>query len=182
MKGVIRKEFDKNVKAFNETITKTGLKIYKALPKEGLKPGMIVKRLEELSEIELKIKNQGRYQGLVYSTEEELMQLNAEASNLFLFSDLSDPHLHTLSKQMENEIVKMVINLFNGGPECSGITTSGGSESVEMAILSHKLHYKSKKGITKPEVIICETAHSAFYKAADFFNVKLVIVPVTKNY
>ena len=76
----------------------------------------------------------------------------------------------------------MAINLFYGGPECCGITTSGGSESVEMAILSHKLYYKSKKGITKPEVIICETAHSALYKAADFFNVKLVIVPVTKNY
>lgn len=98
MKGVIKKEFDKNISSFVDTITKTGLKIYKALPKEGLKSGLIVKRLEELSEIELKIKNEGKYQGLVYSTEEELMQLNAEASNLFLFSDLSDPHLHTLSK------------------------------------------------------------------------------------
>lgn len=182
VKGIIKKEFEKGRLDFIDGLPKAVVKLTKALPKEGMKSSLIVKRLEELADIELKVKNDGKYFGSVFSTDDELMQLNADASNMFLFSDLSTPSMHILSRQLENEVVSMALQMYKGHAGCTGMTTSGGSESLELAILSHKLHYRRKKGITEPEVIICETAHSAFYKACDFFNVKLIPITVKKNF
>lgn len=178
----MRKEFERMAKEFAGRLPKTGYKVNRTLPQEGMNMNQIVKRLEQFEEIELKIKLPGKYSGCVFSTDEDLMQLNKDAAKFFAFSDLSHPNMHVFAKQLENEIISMLLNLFKGNSNCSGITTTGGSESIQLAILAHKLHYRRKKGITKPEVIICETAHAAFYKACDFWDIKLKVIPITKNF
>jgi sphinganine-1-phosphate aldolase len=41
---------------------------------------------------------------------------------------------------------------------------------------------RAKKGVTKPEMIVPTTAHAAFEKAAQYFNIKIVRVPVDTDY
>ena len=41
---------------------------------------------------------------------------------------------------------------------------------------------ENERGITEPEMIIAESAHAAYYKAAEYFKIKLVILKVDKNY
>src|SRR3990167_3677452 len=76
----------------------------------------------------------------------------------------------------------MMVSLYKGNKNSCGIATSGGSESLQNAILAHKLYYRRKKGITQPEVIICETAHAALNKACDFYGVKLHWIDVAEKY
>ncbi|KAF7836805.1 sphingosine-1-phosphate lyase [Senna tora] len=69
----------------------------------------------------------------------------------------------------------------SGGQIC-GNMTSGGTESILLAVKSSRDYMKSKKGITRPEMIIPESAHSAYDKAAQYFNIKLWRVPVNKSF
>jgi len=182
VKGLLKKEFTKSAKDFAKDLPTTGLKITKNMPREGVKVNALVKRLEDLSEFELNVKKQGKYSGSVFSTEQELMDLNGDSSNMFLFADLNKPEFNSMANQLENEIIAMLLSLFKGNSNCSGITTTGGSESLELAILAHRQHYKRKRGVTKAEVIIPETAHAAFYKGAEFLDVKIVPINITKDF
>jgi glycine cleavage system protein P-like pyridoxal-binding family len=53
-----------------------------------------------------------------------------------------------------------------------GAMTSGGSESNIAAVLASIAYMKATKGITQPEIIIPETAHASFWKAAKLCRAK----------
>lgn len=82
--------------------------------------------------------------------------------------------------QMEAEIIRMVLNLFNGDATTCGIGTSGGTESILLAMLAYREQGKAK-GITDPNIVVSETAHSAFHKAAFYFGMEVRSVPLTKD-
>ncbi|KPI34850.1 Sphingosine-1-phosphate lyase [Cyphellophora attinorum] len=75
------------------------------------------------------------------------------------------------------EVVAMVLSLFNAPPEAAGATTSGGTESILMAVLSARNKAYHERNVTEPELIIPSTAHAAFQKAAEYFKIKLHLAP-----
>jgi sphinganine-1-phosphate aldolase len=93
--------------------------------------------------------------------------------------------LHTDSfpsiRQMEAEIVSMAVNMYNGSPEagnCGSITT-GGTESIMMAVKTYRDFAKNERDISKPNLVMPVTAHPAFDKACQYFNIELIKVPVS---
>ena len=64
----------------------------------------------------------------------------------------------------------------NGNAEVCGAMTSGGSESILTAVKASRDYMAATKGIKHPEMIIAVSAHAAFFKAAEYFKVKLVVV------
>ena len=54
--------------------------------------------------------------------------------------------------------------------------TSGGTESILTAVKASRDYMRAKKGIRRPEMVVGQSAHAAFFKAAEYFNVKLVTV------
>ncbi|CAI0627374.1 unnamed protein product, partial [Linum tenue] len=89
--------------------------------------------------------------------------------------------------RFEAEVVAMTASLL-GSKETSsegeicGNMTSGGTESILLAMKTSRDYMKAKKGIRKPEMIIPVSAHSAYDKAAQYFNIKLWRVPVNKEF
>ena len=55
-------------------------------------------------------------------------------------------------------------NLFHGGPEMVGTMTSGGSESLILAVLSYRGYARETRGIFKPNIVIPDTGHVALDK------------------
>lgn len=176
--GKLTAEVESNIKIFKETLEIADPKFYGHMPPKGWKDKYILKRLDDFSEKELEIKRKGRYSGAVFSTASSIMELSKEASGKFLYTNLLFYDTHAPSRQIENEVVSMIMNLFHPHENCSGLATTGGSESILLGILAHKRYYARYKGVTKPEVIISETAHAAFYKACEFFDVKMRIIPI----
>ena len=74
---------------------------------------------------------------------------------------------------MESEVVRMTLNLFHGDGRTCGTMTSGGSESILMAVKAYRDWAKSEKGITNPNLVAPRTAHPAFDKACQYFGVHL---------
>ena len=56
------------------------------------------------------------------------------------------------------------------------MVTSGGTESICMAVRAYKNWAKYTKSIYHPELIVCKTAHSAFMKACEMYEIKCIIV------
>jgi hypothetical protein len=54
--------------------------------------------------------------------------------------------------------------------------TSGGTESILTAVKASRDYMRAKRGIREPEMIIANSAHAAFFKAAEFFKIRLIKV------
>ncbi|CAI5517027.1 unnamed protein product, partial [Closterium sp. Naga37s-1] len=78
------------------------------------------------------------------------------------------------------------------GREVCGNMTSGGSESILMAVKAARDYMRAKKGITRPEMhhppphsphrIVPVSAHAAYDKAAEYFHVHLLRAPVADDW
>ncbi|CAD6579590.1 MAG: hypothetical protein TREMPRED_002526 [Tremellales sp. Tagirdzhanova-0007] len=81
---------------------------------------------------------------------------------------------------MESEIISICLNLFHG-PDGAGTTTSGGTESILLSVKTHRDWARQTKSIISPEMVIPSSAHAAFWKASQYFGVKLHVVPVDQD-
>ncbi len=87
------------------------------------------------------------------------------------------------ANKFESEIVAMTADMLGGaGQDVCGTLSSGGTESIMLAMKSYRDWALEKKGITKPEMIVPITAHAAFDKASQYFNIKTVHIPVDENF
>jgi sphinganine-1-phosphate aldolase len=85
--------------------------------------------------------------------------------------------------RFEVEVVSMSASMCNGDEEVAGSLTSGGTESVLMAVKSYRDRaHKLWPYIQKPNMIAAKTVHPAFNKAAHYFGVDLVLVPVGDDF
>lgn len=81
---------------------------------------------------------------------------------------------------MQAEIIQWCQRLFHGTNEGYGLLTHGGTTSIIEAMSAYVRHARDQ-GIQHPEIVVPETAHAAFKKAADLTGATLVMVPVDKK-
>ncbi|GFH07831.1 uncharacterized protein HaLaN_02692, partial [Haematococcus lacustris] len=86
-------------------------------------------------------------------------------------------------RQMEAEVVAMTASMLGGGPSSTvcGSMTSGGTESILLAMKASRDWAAAKRGVRQPEIIIARSAHAAYFKAAEYFAMKLVVVQPGKD-
>ena len=60
--------------------------------------------------------------------------------------------------------------------------TSGGTESILMAVKAARERARAERGITEPEMVVADSAHAAFHKAAHYFGVRVHKVPVRADF
>jgi glutamate/tyrosine decarboxylase-like PLP-dependent enzyme len=77
---------------------------------------------------------------------------------------------------MENALVAAAARLLGGGPGTVGNVTSGGTESLLLAV---KAARDARPDIAAPELVAPVSAHAAFAKAASYLRLRLVPVPVS---
>ena len=99
----------------------------------------------------------------------------------FLDTNLGDPGLFKGTKQIENEVIKSIGGLLSLDNAFGNIVT-GGTEANLMAIRAARNHARKYKGIVDGEIIIPDSAHFSFKKAADMLNLKIVEAKLDENY
>lgn len=63
------------------------------------------------------------------------------------------PDVFPAVRKMEAEIVAMCLKMYNN-PNGAGVTTSGGTESIIMAVKTYRDWARATKGITEPEMYV----------------------------
>ncbi|MFC2046098.1 aminotransferase class V-fold PLP-dependent enzyme [Chloroflexota bacterium] len=87
--------------------------------------------------------------------------------------------------KFEAEIVAMTATMLGADPtadEIVGTLSSGGTESILLAMKAYRDWARDSKRITNPEMIVPSTAHAAFDKAAQYFNIRQVRIPVDADF
>lgn len=121
----------------------------------------------------------GRVFAYVYDPGPELAELAAKAYLLYLTENALDPTAFPSLVRLENEVVRMIADLLRGDDRVVGNFTSGGTESILLAVKTARdLARAERPQITAPEIVLPRTAHSAFHKAAWYFGLKPVVTPI----
>jgi sphinganine-1-phosphate aldolase len=120
----------------------------------------------------------GRTFSLVYNpADPELERLQEAVAQEYLHENYLNPFAFPSLMRMEQEVVAMASDLF-GAPTAGGKLTSGGTESIFLAVQVAREHARSARGISEPQLVTASTAHPAFAKAAHYLDVEHVLVPV----
>lgn len=159
---------------------KKGMSYTKLLPAQGLSHKELLDKIREyetLSEVDWA---KGKVSGAVYWGDEKLTDLLVKVYGEFAWSNPLHPDLFPGVRKMEAEVVRMTCALFNGGPDSCGTVTSGGTESILMACKAYR-DMAHERGIKHPEIIAPVSVHAAFDKAAHYFGMKLIHIPLDKK-
>ncbi|MEV6121709.1 aminotransferase class V-fold PLP-dependent enzyme [Streptomyces sp. NPDC052077] len=103
--------------------------------------------------------------------------LAAEAYAVHASVNGLDPTVFPSVARLENDVVGAVAAVL-GTPGVQGTFTSGGTESVLLAVKTARDHARAGRGVDRPELVLPSTAHPAFHKAAHYLGVDPVVVPV----
>jgi sphinganine-1-phosphate aldolase len=124
----------------------------------------------------------GKTFSLVYHAGDEQTEFLKKAYSTYFHQNGLNPGAFPSLKKYESEVVSTACHLLGGADHACGTMTSGGSESIMMAIKTYRDWARATKGITAPEMIIPTTAHPAFDKAAHYFQVKPIFIDVDQDF
>jgi glutamate/tyrosine decarboxylase-like PLP-dependent enzyme len=123
----------------------------------------------------------GRTFSLVYNAADpELERLHEAVAREYLHENYLNPFAFPSLMRMEREVVAMGADLLHGNPR-GGKLTSGGTESLFLAVQVARDHARRQRGIAEPRVVLPSTAHPALAKACHYLDVAEVRVPVSAD-
>jgi sphinganine-1-phosphate aldolase len=178
VRGKVQQQINSAVAKLEGKFVPSGpdVKHYRTLPKEPWTGEAIASEIKSLSNMEHTRWEDGFVSGAVYHGGSDLLRIQAQAFETFGVANPLHPDVFPGVRKMEAEIVAMVLALFHAPSNAAGVTTSGGTESILMACLSARQKAYAERGVTEPEMILPETAHTAFHKAGAYFKIKVHLV------
>jgi sphinganine-1-phosphate aldolase len=145
------------------------------LPENGRSADDLLAEIARLRRDDLQVRG-GKVTAYVYDTgRPEVHDAAARAYFEMLEVNTLDPTAFPSVVAMEKQVVGAVAELLGGGPHTPGIFTSGGTESIMLAV---KAARDARRVAGTPRVAVPVTAHPAFHKAAHYLGVEVTPVPV----
>ncbi len=148
------------------------------IPQKGMAKEEIFKTLASYKGDDLDWKS-GRVMGYVYDPGEKAKDVINQAYTMYLSENALDPLTYPSLLRLENEVVAMTAGLLNSPPEVVGNFTSGGTESLMLAVKTARDFARATKPhIKEPEMVLPITAHASLFKAAHYLGLKPVVTRV----
>ena len=153
------------------------------LPEQGRE------RTEILAEIEaLQAEEAGRWQdgfvsGAVYHGDREHIEFLSQVYARCSQANPLHADLWPSVVKYEAEIVAMTGHMLGAahageGAEVCGAVSSGGTESIMLAMKTYRDQARAQRGVTRPNMVVPSSAHAAFDKASRYFGIELRKLPV----
>jgi len=154
----------------------------KHLPQKGLPKDKVLEVLRAMKKDDANYRD-ARMFGLIYNAGEDVEDMAREAYATYMFENALSPFAFPSLLKMETEFISMASSLFGGDEETVGSMTSGGTESILMAVKAGREWAKANRPeIKNPEMVAPITAHPAWNKAADYLGLKIVMTPVEEDF
>ncbi len=149
-----------------------------AIPPTGRAPDDVIASLRALHDGDADWRG-GRVFSLVYHASDEHRDLLRRAHETFFSENALNPMAFRSLRKLESDIVQMTATLLHGGPDTVGTLTTGGTESILMAVKAARDRFRSRRPwVRRPEIVAPRTAHVAFEKAAHYFGLRIRYAPV----
>jgi sphinganine-1-phosphate aldolase len=120
--------------------------------------------------------------GLVYPTgRDDVEELVYEVQRRDLFHNALNPFKFPEIAALERQVVDMTGSLLHVAEGGGGAMTSGGTESILMSMLVNRERARAR-GIERPQILAPRSAHPAYAKAAHYFGLELVSIPLDEGW
>jgi len=123
---------------------------------------------------------EGKTAVYVFNAGEDVAQVQKEAYALYMSENGLGPLAFPSLKQMEDEVIGMGLSLLHAPDTGAGSMTSGGTDSITMAIKAARDYHRSKQpgnNSGRLNIVAPYSAHPAFDKAAKMMDLELRRVP-----
>ena len=176
----IMQELEQTMKPYKE-----GFERFSSLPKSGYSREAILKEMEKYYEKEKPRWKDGFASGAVYHGDNGHVDFQNRVYSMHSQSNPLHMDIWPSTMKFEAEIVSMTAHML--GADCTsdeivGTVSSGGTESILLAMKTYRDWAKETKGITNPEMVVPTTAHAAFDKASQYFGIKITRIPVGEDF
>jgi glutamate/tyrosine decarboxylase-like PLP-dependent enzyme len=151
------------------------------LPKTGLPREAVLARMRERKARDADWRG-ARTWSLVYPAGEDVDAMLRDANELYLYENALNPFRFPSLREMEVEVVEMAGDLLHAPEGLGGAMTSGGTESIIMAVLSARERARRERGVTAPALVAPVSAHPAFAKAAKYLGLELRLAPLDADF
>lgn len=190
LSGIVRREvdkvLDKVVKSMPKLVDPQDPEL-RQLPVQGLTGSAIRDKLNYKASKNLQItEGSSKVSGALYMAGKEHLDLLLDAYGTFSHTNPLHTDVWPSMRQLESDVIAMTASMLGGGvngnPDVCGAMTGGGSESILTMMKACRDYSRFVKGIRNPEMIIGDSAHAAYFKGAEYFKIKLVMVAVGADY
>lgn len=123
----------------------------------------------------------GRMALYFYFLDDEVTRVAQEAYLTYWTENAMGQRAFPSMKRLEGEVVSMALALHHAPPEAAATFTSGGSESIFLALKTARDWARETKGIEQPNIVIPRTGHPTFDRAAQHLGIAVRRVPTTRN-
>jgi sphinganine-1-phosphate aldolase len=151
------------------------------LPHDGLDPETVVDHLAAMTTRDVRWRD-GRAFTLAYNAGPEVLALQARVYGAFMGENALNTDAFPSLARIQRDVVGIVAGWLHGGDEAAGFMTTGGTESILMAVLAARERGRSERGVTQPNMVLPTSAHAAFEKGAHYFGVRTRRVPVRADW
>lgn len=120
----------------------------------------------------------GRLAVYYYWLDEELERVQQQAYLAYWTENNLGQRAFPSLKSLEEEVVAMGLALLGGGAGAGGTFTSGGSESIFLAMMAARNRARARRALARPNIVLPDTAHLTFDRAAEALALEARRVPV----
>lgn len=158
------------------------------LPERGLEREQALAMVRSMSEAEERPWREGYASGAVYDGDREHIEFSNRVLALASQANPLHTELFPSSSKYEAEIVAMAAAMLGAPagtsetPAVQGSVSSGGTESILLAMKAYRDHAVPRARFARPRVVAPASAHPAFDKAAQLLGLDVTRVPVGPDY
>jgi glutamate/tyrosine decarboxylase-like PLP-dependent enzyme len=125
----------------------------------------------------------GRLGLYVHFGGDDVLEVAKEAYRRFFSENALGPKAFPSLRKFEDDIVAWTADLLHGGPDATGVVSSGGTESIFLAVKTARDHARAERSrIAVPEIVAPVSAHPAFDKAAHYLGMKVNRIPLRADF
>src|SRR3954470_6424330 len=125
----------------------------------------------------------GRIGVYIHYAGEDVLEIAKKAYLKFFSENGLGPRAFPSLARFERDVVAMTLSLLHGGRDGAGAMTTGGTESIFLAVKAARDWARATRPeVLSPEILAPATAHPAFNKAAHFLGLNVRRVPVDPGF
>ena len=124
----------------------------------------------------------GRAFSLAYYAGPEVQEVADHAFAMYGSTNGLNADAFPSLKKFQADVVSTVNRWVHGDEQSAGFMTSGGTESILLAVKAARERGRKEFGITQPNVVLPTSAHAAFEKACYYFGLESRRVPVLADW
>lgn len=153
-----------------------------SLPKTGSSWAELEPRLEEAKKNDVDWRA-GRAPAFIHFAGDDVLDVAKRAYQLYFSENGLGLRAFGSLAKFESEVVEMGLSLLHGGDAARGAMTTGGTESIFLAVKAARDRAKNAgRSGRRPQIVLARSAHPAFDKAAHFLDLETIRTPLADDF